>query len=198
MADRINNTPLEYRKIASVVEKNSKVLDLGCGEGDLMYYLVHSKNVNAQGIEINDEAIYKCVEKGLTVFHSDIEGGMEAYPDKSFDYVIMHNSLQQVQKIDYVIEECFRLGKKVIIGFPNFAYVWARKDLFLGHSPVTKTLPYKWYDTPNLRFLSVKDFEEFCADKKYKILNKFFFSSNREIKLLPNLFAQTAVFVISK
>ncbi|MCL1971634.1 MAG: methionine biosynthesis protein MetW [Endomicrobia bacterium] len=198
MAERINNTPLEYRKIASVVQRDAKVLDLGCGDGDLMYYLMQTKNINSQGIEISEDAIYKCVEKGLTVFHSDIEGGMEAYPDKSFDYVIMHNSLQQVQKIDYVIEECFRIGKKVVIGFPNFAYIWARRDLFFGHSPVTKTLPYKWYNTPNLRFLSIKDFESFCAEKKYKISDKFFFASNREVKFLPNLLAQTAVFVISK
>ena len=198
MSERINNTPLEYRKIASVIERDSKILDLGCGDGDLLYYLSQAKNANVQGIEISEDAIYKCVEKGLTVFHSDIEGGIDAYPDKSFDYVIMHNSLQQVQKIDYVIEECFRLGKKAVIGFPNFAYLWARKDLLLGHSPVTKTLPYEWYNTPNLRFLSIKDFEKFCKDKKYKILNKFFFGGNREIKFLPNLFAQTAVFIISK
>lgn len=199
MADKNNiNTPFEYRKIASIIKRDSKVLDLGCGNGDLMYYLVKTKNINAQGIEIDEDAIYKCVEKGLTVFHSDIEGGMEAYPDKSFDYVIMYNSLQQVQKIDYVIEECFRLGKVIIIGFPNFAYISARKDLTFGRSPITKTLPYKWYNTPNLRFLSVKDFQDFCEEKKYKILNKFFFNANREVKFFPNLFAQTAVYFISK
>ena len=198
MSDIINHTPLEFRKISSVIEKNSKVLDLGCGDGDLMFYLMKTKNVNAQGIEISENAIYACVEKGLTVFHSDIEGGMEAYADKSFDYVIMHNSLQQVKKIDYVIEECFRIAGKVIIGFPNFAYIWARKDLLLGRSPVTKTLPYQWYNTPNLRFLSVSDFEKFCAQRKYKVVSSFFFGKGREIKLFPNLFAQTAVFVISK
>ncbi|MCL2389814.1 MAG: methionine biosynthesis protein MetW [Endomicrobia bacterium] len=193
-----NNIPPEYLKIASVIENNAKVLDLGCGNGDLMHYLSQAKNVNTQGIEINEDAIYSCVEKGLTVFHSDIESGIDAYPDKSFDYVIMHNSLQQMHKASDVIEECFRLGKKVIIGFPNFAYLWARKDLLLGHSPVTKSLPYQWYDTPNVRFLSIKDFENFCKEKKYKILNEFFFSADKEIKIFPNLFAQTAVFVISK
>ncbi|MDR1696378.1 MAG: methionine biosynthesis protein MetW [Endomicrobium sp.] len=193
-----NIVPPEYIKIASVMENNAKVLDLGCGGGDLMHYLSQAKNINAQGIEISEEAIYSCVEKGLTVFHSDIESGIDAYPDKSFDYVIMHNSLQQMHKAGEVIEECFRLGKKVIIGFPNFAYLWARKDLLLGHSPVTKSLPYQWHDTPNVRFLSIKDFENFCKEKKYKILNEFFFSADKEIKFLPNLFAQTAVFIISK
>jgi len=194
----IIKTTNEYKKIASVIEKDSKVLDLGCGGGDLLYYLTQTKNVNGQGIEIDEEAIYACVEKGLTVFHTDIESGIDSYPDGSFDYVIIHNSLQQMRKIDYVIEESFRLGKKIIIGFPNFAYIAARKDLLLGKSPVTKNLPYQWYNTPNLRFLSIKDFENFCAQRKYKVLTEFFFTADKEIKFLPNLFAQTAVFEISK
>jgi len=198
MAETIKKTPLEYEKIASVVSSGSKILDLGCGDGDLLDYLIKTKNINAQGIEIDEKAIYACVEKGLTVFHSDIEGGIEAYPDKSFDYVILYNSMQQIKKVDSVIEESFRLAGKVIIGFPNFAYYKARKDLFFGHSPVTKNLPYEWYNTPNLRFLSVKDFHKFCREKKYKILNEFFFTANKEVKSFPNLFAQTAVFVISK
>jgi methionine biosynthesis protein MetW len=198
MSDTIRNAPLEFRKIASAVERETKVLDLGCGSGDLLYYLTQSKNINGQGIEIDEAAIYDCVEKGLTVFHTDIESGIDSYPDDSFDYVIMHNSLQQMHKIDYVIEESFRLARKVIIGFPNFAYITARRDLLLGKSPVTKNLPYEWYNTPNLRFLSIKDFEKFCSRKNYKIITEFFFSANKEIKFLPNLFAQTAVFVISK
>ena len=192
------NIPVEYVKIASVVEKNAKILDLGCGGGDLMQYLSKTKNVNVQGIERSEEAIYSCVEKGLTVFHSDIEKGVESYPDGSFDYVIMHNSIQQIHRVDELIEDSFRLAKKIIIGFPNFAYISARKDLLFGHSPVTKTLPYQWFNTPNVRFLSVKDFERFCEKRSYKILNKFFFSQNKEIKCLPNVFAQTAVFVIAK
>ena len=173
-------------------------MDLGCGDGDLMLYLSQTKNANVQGIEISGAAIYACIEKGLTVFHSDIEGGLEAYPNKSFDYVIMHNSFQQLQKAGTVIEECMRLAKKVIIGFPNFAYVSARTDLLLGRSPVTKTLPYEWHNTPNIRFLSIKDFENYCKKNKYKILDKFFFRSGKEIKFLPNLFAQTAVYAITK
>ncbi|MDR3113634.1 MAG: methionine biosynthesis protein MetW [Endomicrobium sp.] len=198
MSDAITNAPFEFRRIANVIEKESKVLDLGCGEGDLLYYLTQAKHINAQGIEIDEDAIYKCVEKGLTVFHTDIESGIDSYPDDSFDYIIMYNSLQQIHKVDEIIKESFRLGKKIIIGFPNFAYWTARKDLLLGNSPVTKNLPYQWYNTPNLRFLSINDFEIFCAKNKYKILDEFFFSSGREIKFLPNLLSQTAVFAISK
>jgi methionine biosynthesis protein MetW len=198
MADLLRNMPLEYKKIASVVKMNAKILDLGCDDGNLMYFLIKTKNVNAQGIEIDEKSIYACVEKGLTVFHSNIESGMEAYPDKSFDYIIMYHSMQQVKKIDFVIEECFRLGKTIIIGFPNFAYISARKDLLFGNSPVTKNLPYQWYNSPNLRFLSIKDFESFCTEKRYKILNKFFFCAGKEVKFLPNLLAQTAVYFITK
>jgi len=198
MSDDIKDAPLQFRKIASVIEKETKVLDLGCGNGDLLYYLEKIKRVNGQGIEIDEDAIYLCVEKGLTVFHTDIESGINSYPQGSFDYVIMQNSLQQMHKIDYVIEESFKLAKKIIIGFPNFAYISARKDLLLGNSPVTKNLPYQWYNTPNVRFLSIKDFENFCGQREYKILDEFFFAENREIKLFPNLFAQTAIFVISK
>ncbi|AKL98405.1 methionine biosynthesis protein MetW [Endomicrobium proavitum] len=189
---------IEYTKIASVIKPDSKILDLGCGGGELMNYLIKTKNVNAQGVEIDENAIYSCVEKGLTVFHSDMEGAIEAYPDKSFDYVILYNSIQQIQKADTFIEECFRLADKIILGFPNFAYYSARRDLFLGRSPVTKNLPYQWYNTPNLRFLSIQDFKRFCESKNYKILNEFFFTSNKSVNFLPNFFAQTAVFVISK
>jgi methionine biosynthesis protein MetW len=198
MQEDYKRAPLEFRRIASIIKKESSVLDLGCGTGDLLYYLTKTKKINGQGIEIDEEAIYKCVEKGLTVFHTDIESGIDSYPDGSFDYIIMHNSMQQIRKVDSVIEESFRLAGKIIIGFPNFAYFTARKDLLLGNSPVTKNLPYQWYNTPNLRFLSVKDFEKFCAGKNYKISDMFFFSSGREIKILPNLFAQTAVFTISR
>ena len=189
---------LEYKQIASVIEKNSSVLDLGCGQGDLLYYLVKTKNINGQGLEISEDAIYSCVEKGLTVFHSNIEDGLDAYPDNSFDYIVMYNSLQQIKKVDTVIEQCFRIAKKLIIGFPNFAQISARKSILLGYTPVVKHLPYTWFNSPNIRFLTIKDFQIFCRDKNYQVLDNFFFGINKKVSLLPNLFANTAVFVISK
>jgi methionine biosynthesis protein MetW len=188
----------EYRNIASIIDKNSSVLDLGCGNGELLNYLIKTKNINGQGVEINEEAVYSCVEKGLTVFHSDMEGGLEAYPNSSFDFIIIYNSIQQVKNVHFLIEEAFRVGKRIIIGFPNFAYISARFALMSGNSPITKNLPYQWYDTPNLRFLSIKDFEKFCNKHNYNILKYSFFSMNKKIKILPNLRAQTAVFLISK
>ncbi|MDR1952679.1 MAG: methionine biosynthesis protein MetW [Elusimicrobiota bacterium] len=190
--------PLEYEKISSIINEKSSVLDLGCGKGDLLQYLIKTKNINGQGIEINEDAIFSCVEKGLTVFHSDIEKGLDAYPDNSFDYVIIYNTLQQIKNVDTMIEECFRIGQKLIIAFPNFAQISSRKSLMLGHSPVTKHLPYTWYNSPNIRFFTIEDFADFCKNKRYEILDKFFFAIKKRITFLPNLFAYTAVFVIKR
>ncbi|HBU69230.1 MAG TPA: methionine biosynthesis protein MetW, partial [Elusimicrobia bacterium] len=175
------------------------VLDLGCGNGELLSYLVKEKNADAQGIELDENAIYQCVEKGLSVFHSDIDSGLSGYPDKSFDYVILNQSLQEIKKIDYVINEALRAGKKVIIGFPNFAHIGARFMLFFrGMAPITNSLPYRWNDTPNLRFLSVKDFEWYCSKKGIKILESHYLGARNKINLLPNLFALNVIFVITK
>lgn len=189
---------LDYEVIGEIIEPGSTVLDLGCGNGDLLFYLVKEKKVKAQGIELNDQAIYQCVEKGLSVFHGDIDSGLSEYPDKSFDYVLLNQSMQELRKIDFGIEEALRVGRKVIVGFPNFAYIKARFMLFFkGKAPVTKSLPYNWYDTPNLHFLSMSDFKDFCRKKNIKILNTYYLGKKRTIKFWPNLLALNSVFVIT-
>jgi methionine biosynthesis protein MetW len=191
--------PLDYVKIAGIIPRGAKILDLGCGTGELMLYLENERQVNAQGVEINEEAIYKCVEKGLTVFHSDIDGGLNVYPDNSFDYVILNQSLQQVKRVDYVLEEAFRVGAKVIIGFPNFAYIAARTMLFFkGRAPVVKSMPDSWHGTENIRFLSVKDFENYCRSKNYAVIEKHFICSGKTVNFMPNLFAKKAIFTIER
>ena len=164
-----------------------------------MILLSQNKNAVVQGIELDDEAIYRCVEKGLSVFQSDIDIGLTEYPDKSFDYVILNQSMQEVKKIDLVIEEALRVGKKVIIGFSNFAHIKARFMIFLrGKAPITKSLPYRWYDTPNVRFLSISDFRYYCKSKDIKIVKVHNLGNSRLVRFWPNLFALNAVFVISK
>ena len=128
----------DHQIISRIIEPESRVLDLGCGSGDLLYLLAREKGAKVQGIEVNDSAIYECVKKGLSVFHGDIESGLAEYPDHSFDYVILNQSMQEVKKIDWLVHEALRIGGKIIVGFPNFASIRARVMLFFrGKAPIT-------------------------------------------------------------
>jgi methionine biosynthesis protein MetW len=193
-----NVLPLEYRAICEWVRQGSSVLDLGCGDGELLSLLVSEKRVRAQGIEIDEHAIYQCVARGLSVFHEDIDNGLSGYGDKTFDYVILNQSLQQVKKPDVVVKEALRVGREVIIGFPNFAHYRARFQLSLkGKVPITPSLPYEWHDTPNLHFLSILDFIGYCHQRNIRIVKSFFVGQNKRVKVLPNLFALVGIFLIS-
>ncbi len=190
--------PLEYRAILQWIRQDSSVLDLGCGGGELLDLLVRERHVKAQGIEIDEKAIYQCVAKGLSVFHEDIDNGLSGYPNNSFDYVILNQSLQQVKKPDEVIKEALRVGEKVIIGFPNFAHYSARFQMFfMGKAPITPSLPYEWHDTPNLHFLSISDFIEYCRERKIKIEKRAFIGEKRRVKIFPNLLALTGIFLVT-
>jgi methionine biosynthesis protein MetW len=189
---------LDHRIIYSIIEPDSRVLDLGCGEGDLLYPLVRDKQVRAQGIELDDKAIQECVKKGLSVFQDDIENSLREYPDHSFDYVILNQSMQEVKKVDLVIQEAMRIGNKVIVGFPNFAYIKSRLMLFFrGKSPITGSLPYLWFDTPNVRFLSITDFKNFCEEKNIRIVEAHYLGEKEIVYLWPNLLALNAIFVLT-
>ena len=185
--------------ICGIVEPGSRVLDLGCGAGDLLARLVRDRNVSGYGIELNETAVYACVDKGLSVFHGDMETGLSGYPDKSFDYVILNQSMQEARNVAGVIGEALRTGKKVVVGFPNFAYIRARCRLFFkGKAPVTASLPYLWYDTPNMHFLSFTDFEDFCRAEDIAVVAKYFIRRNGQVRLFPNLLADSGVFVIEE
>jgi methionine biosynthesis protein MetW len=193
----VEKVSLDHRIISGLVDDQARVLDLGCGSGELMYLLARDRNAKVQGIELNEELIYRCVEKGLSVFHGDIESGLTEYPDDSFDYVILNQSMQQIRKVDFVIQEALRVGSKVIVGFPNFACLGSRMMLFFqGRSPVTSSLPYLWHDTPNVRFLSIKDFKAFCRTRKLHILAEFYLGTDGTHRFLPNLLASNAIFVL--
>lgn len=189
----------DQRLIVEIVPEGASVLDLGCGSGELLAALVEKKAVRGQGIEIDDEAIFACVASGLNVFHDDIDRGLSEYGDASFDFVILNQTFQQVKKPDVVLKEALRVGRAVIVGFPNFASLSTRIQLGLqGRTPVTPSLPYEWHDTPNLHFLSTLDFVHYCRKNGISIDRAFYFNEKRRIRVLPNLFAETAVFVISR
>ena len=192
------NPSLEYRAILQWIRQGSSVLDLGCGDGALLDLLVRERSVKAQGIEIDEQAIYQCVAKGLSVFHEDIDHGLSDYADQSFDYVILNQSFQQVKSPDLVLKEALRVGREVIAGFPNFAHFQARLQIFFkGKTPVTPSLPYEWHDTPNLHFLSISDFIEYCRQRNIKLEKAAFVGKKRRITIFPNLFALTGIFLIS-
>jgi methionine biosynthesis protein MetW len=190
---------LDHKVIVDLVPEGSSVLDLGCGDGELLEILIRKKKAIGSGIEIDDQAVYKCVEKGLSVFHGDIDSGIAEYNDKSFDYVILNQTLQQVNHLEMAFVDALRVGRKVIVGLPNFAYIDSRAQIFLGgKAPVTPSLPYQWYSTPNLHFCSISDFLDYCVVNHIVIEGDIYLGKNGRVLFWPNLFAQTAIFVISK
>jgi methionine biosynthesis protein MetW len=190
---------LDHRIICNIVDFNMRVLDLGCSDGALMSLLVREKNAAVQGIELDDEAVHRCVEKGLTVFQGDIESGLADYPDQSFDDVILNQSMQEVRKVDFVIQECLRVGKRVIVGFPNFAHITSRWSLFFrGRTPVTPSLPHLWHETPNVRFLTIRDFEDFCKNKGLRVIRAVYLGTGGTLTCCPNLLARDAIYVLEK
>jgi methionine biosynthesis protein MetW len=190
---------LDHKIISKLVAPRSSVLDLGCGNGELLYLLIRERGVRGQGIEIDEQAIYRCVAKGLNVIHGDIDIGLSEYLDQSFDFVILNQTLQQVRHLKTVLDDSLRVGKKVIVGFPNFAFYKARIQLFFhGRTPVTPSLPFSWYETPNLHFLSISDFLRYCAEMGITIKNREFFGGRGTVKFLPNIFAESGIFLISR
>ncbi|MCX5749738.1 MAG: methionine biosynthesis protein MetW [Candidatus Saganbacteria bacterium] len=189
----------DHRQILEIVDARTSILDLGCGPGELMQLLEQEKKARIVGIEIDEKAVRECVEKGLSVFHGDIDSGLSEYRDKSFDYVILNQSLQQVAHVEKVLDDAIRVGNKVIVGIPNFAYYKSRLQLVLrGRMPVTASLPYKWFETPNVRFLTIYDFIDFCKKNRINIERKIFIGEKKKAFIFPNMFATTGLFVLSR
>jgi methionine biosynthesis protein MetW len=185
--------------ITSWIDSGASVLDLGCGDGELLSHLIKEKHVKGQGIELSEQAIRQCVATGLSVFQEDIDTGLTEYGDKSFDYVILNHTVQQVKKPDYVFNEALRVGRYVIVGFPNFCHIFSRfQILFRGKVPVTPSLPYQWYDSPNQHFLSIADFIDYCKKKGIRIERSAYTAKNQRIRVLPNILGENGLFMLSK
>ncbi len=168
--------------IASLIEKNEVVLDVGCGEGILLNYLLKKKDVDCRGIEINQKGVNKCVEKGLSVIQGDANCDLDDYPNDFFSSVILSQTIHAMISPHLVIKNLIRISKRAIISFPNFGYWKVRYDLmFKGRMPRNKILPYEWYNSPNIHLCTIKDFEFFCHEHNIKILNKVFINSNSKV-----------------
>ncbi|MEO9654268.1 methionine biosynthesis protein MetW [Marinomonas sp.] len=185
------------------IQPKSRVLDLGCGPGELLEHLIGNKEVQGYGLEIDPENLNLCIEKGIPVLDQNIDEGLENFGDQSFDLVVMTHALQQFRRPDLLLDEMLRIGKECIITFPNFGHWRNRIHLGIkGHMPVSEFLPYNWYDTPNIHFCTFNDFERLCQEKGIKIMRWAAVDGHLKdhwwIRAMPNLFSETAIFHVSR
>ena len=195
----------EFQVIAELIEKDKKVLDVGCGDGTLMEFLKNNKKTNIRGLEISKSKVQDCIAKGLTVIEGNAEKDLAQFPDKSFDYVVLSQTLQAFLNPELVINELLRVGKKAIVTIPNFGYWRIRLHLLLkGTMPITKTLPDEWYNTPNIHMCSIKDFFYFVKSRDIKIFKSLAINNqntsiiNNSNLTIKNFFADLGIFLIEK
>ena len=195
----------EFKVISNLINKNSHVLDVGCGDGVLMEFLIKDKNVNVRGIEISKTKVQNCIAKGLTTIEGNAEEDLRQFPDKSFDYVILSQTLQAFLNPEKVINELLRIGKQAIVTIPNFGYWKIRLHLLLkGTMPVTRTLPDEWYNTPNIHLCTIKDFVSFGKIKNFKLSKSIALKSNQTSYIknsnlnIKNLSSNLGIFLIER
>ena len=195
----------EFKLIADLIETNTRVLDVGCGDGTLMEFLKNNKEIDIRGIEISKSNVQQCIGKGLTVIEGDAEQDLSQFPDRSFDFVILSQTLQAFLNPEKVISELLRVGKKAIVTIPNFGYWKVRLHLLMkGTMPVTRTLPDEWYNTPNLHMCTIKDFFSFCKNRKINLYKSIALQNLKSSKIsntnldLKNLTAVLGIFLIER
>ncbi len=194
---------IDYKLIEGLVPENATVLDLACGDGELLAELIRGKHVHGSGVEIDQAAVEKCIARGLSVFHGDLDAGLADFMDQSHDVVILSLSLQQLRRPRMIVREMVRVGHLAIVSFPNFAHWSTRLQLFAqGRMPVTKELPYKWWDTPNIHLCTIEDFRALCRAEGLRIEHELYLRSvdrpAPDRPILPNLLARLAIFVVTR
>ena len=194
----------EFKVIAELLPKIVRVLDVGCGDGSLMDLLIKEKNIEARGLEIKEEYVKKCIYKGLSVIEGNAETELHQFPDQSFDYVVLSQTLQAFYNPEKVLKELLRVGKSAIVSIPNFGYWKVRTSLLIfGKMPVTKTLPYNWHNTPNLHMCTIKDMFNFCNEKNIKIDKILGINEDKPSQIkrgnleIKNLFSKIGIFLLS-
>ena len=195
----------EFKVISKLIDERSRVLDVGCGDGILMEYLSKNKVVDVRGLEISKEKVKKCLSNGLAVVEGNAEYDLKQFPDLSFDYVILSQTLQAFMSPENVIKDLLRVGKKVIVTIPNFGHWKVRVDLlFKGEMPITKNLPYEWYNTPNLHMCTIQDFYNFCNNKGINIFKTISLNGEKTSKItssnlkFKNLISELGIFLLQK
>lgn len=189
----------DFAIISEIVEQGSRVLDLGCGEAELLAWLAENKGVQARGVEIEPAKLQKAIARGVSAYQGDINEGLADYPDHAFDYVILSQTLQETRAPLKVLSEMLRVGRQAIVAFPNFGHWSVRFSmLFSGQAPRTKLFPYEWYESPNIHYLTVHDFETLVTRQGFKIERRYFLAGSRRVTLFPNLMAEVAVFLVGK
>ena len=184
----------DFAAIAAWIPKGASVLDLGCGDGSLLQYLKSERDVRGYGVEISDAGITECIQNGVNVIQNDLDSGLSDFESNSFDYVILSQTLQATRHTEPLIQEMLRVGREGIVSFPNFGYWKNRLDVLFGNMPVSKELPYQWYDTPNVHLCTFHDFEDLCANLKVQILERRVMTGESEIQVLPNLLGSMAAY----
>jgi len=188
----------DYAIIGEIVEPGAKVLDLGCGDGELLEWLAKKKGVDARGVEISGVKVQRAIARGVSVFQCDIDEGLADYPAGAFDYVILSQTLQETRQPRRVLREMLRVGRRAIVAFPNFGHWRVRASMLVsGRAPRTKLFPYDWYDSPNIHFLTVHDFEALASKERLVVERRYFLSGHHKVTLLPNLFAEVAVYLVA-
>ncbi len=195
----------EFKVISDLIEDNKKVLDVGCADGTLMQFLKENKNINVRGLEISKDKVQECIAKGLTIIEGNAEKDLKQFPDKSFDYVVLSQTLQAFLSPELVLDELLRVGKKAIVTIPNFGNWKVRLHLlFKGTMPITKSLPEQWHSTPNLHMCTIKDFVNFIKSKEIKMIKTLALNNNNVSNITnnnletKNLFADLGIFLIEK
>lgn len=184
----------DFAAIAEWIPKGASVLDLGCGDGSLLRFLRDMREVRGYGIEISDANIVACIRNGVNVIQGDLDSGLSGFETLSFDYVILSQTLQATRHTEALVQEILRVGRAGIVSFPNFGYWRNRMKILLGNMPVSRELPYQWYDTPNVHLCTLLDFEDFCSKQNVKILDRRVMTGESKVQVLPNLLGSTAVY----
>jgi methionine biosynthesis protein MetW len=184
----------DFAAIAEWVAPGSQVLDVGCGDGSLLHHLKLAKQAHVYGVELADDKVLACAQKGLNVVQQDLEGGLALFEDQSFDKVILSQTLQTIHQTARILSEIARVGKECVVSFPNFGHWSHRSAVLSGRMPVSKSLPYQWYDTPNVRVLTIADFEALAPAVGLELLDRVVFHDGQSVEFLPNLRGSLAVY----